>query len=86
MGRQALIVIAGPVCAALEAGHFVFTVNTRFNGKCFAIMQAGADDDIEHPRAIHCNCFECFPNCIESELTGHDLPDRWLGYYCKLTH
>ncbi len=86
MGRQALVVIAGPVSAALEANQLTFTVISRFDGKCLAIIQAGADDDIEYLRAIDGNRFECFLNCLESELPGHDLPNRRLGNNCKFTH
>ena len=59
MGRQALVEITGPVCAALEADQFIFGVNTRFNAKCLAIMEAGADDDIEYLRAFNRNRFRC---------------------------
>jgi hypothetical protein len=45
-------------------------------------MEAGADDDIEHPRTIGCNRFECGANCIESELTGHDFSNRLLRNDC----
>jgi hypothetical protein len=55
-----------------QAGSF------RSDGKSFAIIQAGADDDVEYLRAVNGNRFECLPNRIESELSGHDLAYRRL--------
>ena len=52
MGGYVLVVITGPVSTALETNPFVFAVQTRFDGKRFAIIQAGTDDDVKYLRSI----------------------------------